>query len=44
MIYISGIADHKIDDDKVVDHVVELVEARAREISAGDPLTDAAAQ
>ena len=44
MIYISGIADHKIDDDKVVDHVVELVEARAREISAGDPLTADVAQ
>ena len=37
MVYISGIADHKIDDDKIVDHVVELVEARVREISAGDP-------
>jgi (E)-4-hydroxy-3-methylbut-2-enyl-diphosphate synthase len=44
MIYISGIADHKIDDDKIVDHVVELVEARAREISAGDPLTADVAQ
>ena len=44
MIYISGIADHKIDDNKIVDHVVELVEARAREISAGDPLTVDAAQ
>jgi (E)-4-hydroxy-3-methylbut-2-enyl-diphosphate synthase len=44
MIYVSGIADHKIDDDKIVDHVVELVEAKAREISAGDPLTADAAQ
>ena len=44
MVYISGIADHKIDDDKIVDHVVELVEARVREISAGDLLTTEAAQ
>ena len=44
MIYISGIADHKIDDGKIVDHVVELVEAKAREISAGDPQTPDAPQ
>jgi len=44
MIYVSGIADHKIDDDKIVDHVVELVEAKAREIAAGEPLTADAAQ
>ena len=44
MIYVSGIADHKIEDDKIVDHVVELVEAKAREIVAGEPLTADAAQ
>ena len=44
MIYVSGIADHKIEDDKIVDHVVELVEAKAREIAAGEPLTADAAQ
>ncbi|NQV79285.1 MAG: flavodoxin-dependent (E)-4-hydroxy-3-methylbut-2-enyl-diphosphate synthase [Alphaproteobacteria bacterium] len=32
MVYVNGIADHKIDDDRIVNHVVELVEARAREI------------
>lgn len=44
MVYVSGIADHKIDDDKIVDHVVELVEARAREIDSGGPVTADAAQ
>ncbi len=34
MVYVSGIADHKIDDAKIVDHVVELVEKRAAEIDA----------
>lgn len=34
MIYLSGVADHKIDDDGLVDHVVELVEQRASEIEA----------
>ncbi|MAU41336.1 MAG: 4-hydroxy-3-methylbut-2-en-1-yl diphosphate synthase [Kordiimonas sp.] len=29
MVYLSGVADHKIDDDKLVDHIVELVEAKA---------------
>ena len=32
MVYLSGVADHKIDDAHMVDHVVELVEAKAAEI------------
>jgi len=32
MVYLSGAADHKIDDDQIVDHIVELVEAKAREL------------
>ena len=32
MVYLSGIADHKIDDAGMVDHVVALVEAKAGEI------------
>ncbi len=44
MVYVSGIADHKIVDEKIVDHVVDLVEARAREIETGGPLTADAAQ
>jgi (E)-4-hydroxy-3-methylbut-2-enyl-diphosphate synthase len=34
LVYISGIADHKIDEDGLVDHVVELVEKKAAEIEA----------
>ena len=32
MVYLSGVADHKIDDGGLVDHIVELVEAKVREI------------
>ncbi len=34
MIYLSGVTDHKITDDGLVDHIVELVEAKAAEIEA----------
>jgi (E)-4-hydroxy-3-methylbut-2-enyl-diphosphate synthase len=44
MVYVNGLADHKIDDDRLVDHVVELVEAKAREIeSRAAPTIPAAA-
>ena len=36
MIYLSGVTDHKITDDKLVDHIVELVEAKAAEIEAAE--------
>jgi len=32
MVYVSGVADHKLDNDKLVDHLVELVERKAEEI------------
>ena len=32
MIYLSGVADHKLDNDKMIDHIVDLVEKRAAEI------------
>ena len=32
MVYLSGVADHKIDDARLVDHLVDLVEAKAAEI------------
>ncbi|MDP6707824.1 MAG: flavodoxin-dependent (E)-4-hydroxy-3-methylbut-2-enyl-diphosphate synthase [Alphaproteobacteria bacterium] len=41
MVYMSGIADHKIDDDRLVDHIVELVEAKARELEADDDASSA---
>ncbi len=34
LIYLSGIVDHKIDDERLVDHIVELVERKAAEIEA----------
>ena len=34
MVYLSGMADHKIDNDGMVDHLVELVEQKAAEIEA----------
>jgi (E)-4-hydroxy-3-methylbut-2-enyl-diphosphate synthase len=34
MVYLAGKADHKMDNDKMVDHIVELVEAKARELQA----------
>ncbi|MCF4167034.1 flavodoxin-dependent (E)-4-hydroxy-3-methylbut-2-enyl-diphosphate synthase [Zavarzinia compransoris] len=34
MVYVNGLTDHKIDDGRMIDHVVELVEKRAAEIEA----------
>ena len=34
MVYLSGVSDHKITDDKLVDHIVNLVEAKAAELEA----------
>jgi len=34
LVYLSGVADHKIDSEEFVDHVVDLVEARVAEIQA----------
>ncbi len=36
MIYLSGVTDHRIGDEGLVDHIVALVEARAREIEAAE--------
>lgn len=32
MVYVSGVADHKMDNDKMVNHLVELVEKKAEEL------------
>ena len=32
MVYLSGMQDHKLKNDKLIDHVVELVEKKAEEI------------
>lgn len=34
MVYLSGMTDHKIEDERLVDHIVELVEAKAAELDA----------
>ena len=34
MVYLNGVTDHKIKDDAIIDHIVELVEARAADIEA----------
>ncbi|MFO1013647.1 MAG: flavodoxin-dependent (E)-4-hydroxy-3-methylbut-2-enyl-diphosphate synthase [Caulobacteraceae bacterium] len=34
MIYMAGKPDHKMDNDKMVDHIVELIEARAKALEA----------
>jgi (E)-4-hydroxy-3-methylbut-2-enyl-diphosphate synthase len=34
MVYVAGKPDHKMDNDRMVDHIVELVESRAAELEA----------
>ena len=34
MVYVAGRPDHKMDNEQMVDHIVELVEARAAQIDA----------
>src|SRR5580698_7724994 len=34
MVYSAGKADHKLDNDKMIEHIVELVEAKAAELEA----------
>jgi (E)-4-hydroxy-3-methylbut-2-enyl-diphosphate synthase len=36
MVYVSGVADHKIGDDDLVDHIVAMVEEKVAEIEAED--------
>ncbi len=44
MIYLGGEVDHRIDNDKLVDHLVELVEKRATEIQAEEAKQAVAAE
>ncbi len=34
MVYLAGRADHKMDNERMIDHIVELVEAKAAQIEA----------
>ena len=36
MVYLSGVTDHHIRDEEMVDHIVRLVEAKAAEIEAAE--------
>jgi (E)-4-hydroxy-3-methylbut-2-enyl-diphosphate synthase len=42
MVYVAGKPDHKMDNDHMVDHIVGLVEARARELEAAKAVAEAA--
>jgi len=44
MVYLAGRPDHKMDNDHMVEHIVELVEARAAEIEASKTDIPAAAE
>jgi (E)-4-hydroxy-3-methylbut-2-enyl-diphosphate synthase len=44
MVYLAGRQDHKLDNAGMVDHIVELVEARAAEIEAEKAQTPQAAE
>jgi (E)-4-hydroxy-3-methylbut-2-enyl-diphosphate synthase len=39
---VAGKPDHKMDNDKMVDHIVELVEAKAAELQAAAAVPEAA--
>jgi (E)-4-hydroxy-3-methylbut-2-enyl-diphosphate synthase len=36
MVYLSGITDHTVQDEGMIDHVVALVEAKAAEMEAAE--------
>jgi (E)-4-hydroxy-3-methylbut-2-enyl-diphosphate synthase len=36
MVYLAGKQSHKLGNDKMIDHIVELVEAKAAEIEAAE--------
>jgi (E)-4-hydroxy-3-methylbut-2-enyl-diphosphate synthase len=44
MVYLSGVTDHHIQDATMVDHIVQLVEAKAAEIEAAAELVAHAAE
>ena len=44
MVYLSGVTDHHVRDEEMVDHIVRLVEAKAAEIEAANAAIPAAAE
>ena len=43
MVYVGGVADHKIENTKMIDHIVDLVEAKAAEMEAAKAAAEAQA-
>jgi (E)-4-hydroxy-3-methylbut-2-enyl-diphosphate synthase len=41
MVYLSGVTDHHVSDGEMIDHIVRLVEAKAAEIEAAQPIETA---
>jgi len=44
MVYLSGVTDHHVQDENMVDHIVRLVEAKAAEIEAAEAAAKLAAE
>ena len=44
MVYLSGVTDHHVESERMLDHIVELVEAKAAEIEAANAAVPAAAE
>jgi (E)-4-hydroxy-3-methylbut-2-enyl-diphosphate synthase len=44
MVYMAGKPDHKMDNDRMIDHIVELVEAKAAELEAARAVSPEAAE
>ncbi|MFL6843299.1 MAG: flavodoxin-dependent (E)-4-hydroxy-3-methylbut-2-enyl-diphosphate synthase [Allosphingosinicella sp.] len=44
MVYLSGVTDHHVRDEEMVDHIVRLVEAKAAEIEAAEAAIPDAAE
>ena len=36
MVYLSGVTDHHVEDESMLDHIVRLVEEKAARIEAGE--------
>jgi (E)-4-hydroxy-3-methylbut-2-enyl-diphosphate synthase len=44
MVYLSGVTDHHVQDEGMVDHIVRLVEAKAAELEAAEAARALAAE
>jgi len=44
MVYVAGLQSHKMGNEKMIDHLVELVEKKAEEIEAARAAEKAAAR